>query len=58
MIFWGEFSADATGIVASLLGFKQLCWETQDMCFMELEAFLKDYAKSHPEAELIFRAID
>jgi hypothetical protein len=56
--FDGELSADAAGIVACLFGFNRLCWETRDKHFVELEDYLKDYAKTHPEAEFIFRAID
>ena len=52
--FKGQMSAEAAGIVASLLVFKQLYYQTWDAHLAQLKQCLQDYAVSHPEAELIF----
>ena len=50
--FEGEVSAEAAGIVACLFAFSQQ--EANDEVYDQL----CDYAAEHPEAELIFAAID
>lgn len=67
--FEGEVSADAAGIIATLMILNVLSWKTSEMgdkyaricqLLVERQDALKDYIRiiKHPEANLIFRAID
>ncbi|AJE23485.1 antirestriction protein [Azotobacter chroococcum] len=56
--FNGELSADAAGIVATLFGLCELANRTQADRIIDLYYLLRDYAGEHPEAGLIFAAID
>lgn len=60
--FEGEFSADAAGILATLFALDQLAKEQQGSHLGDLLAdryrHLRNFAKTHPEAIEIFRAID
>ena len=60
--FNGEMSADAAGIVATLFAVGQLAAEVHGTDAGDTLAdhyhALRDFAKTHPEAGLIFRAID
>lgn len=60
--FAGEMSADAAGIVATLFALCQLTSEagqTDDgAALADRYHFLRDFAAYHPEAALIYRAID
>lgn len=57
-LFEGELSADSAGIVATLFALNQLTWETEHPKFVDLYRCLQAFAAEHPEAGLIFRAID
>ena len=58
----GELSADAAGIVATLFTLGQLAADNQgtDVADVLIDRyhFLRDFARDHPEAAEIFRAID
>lgn len=67
--FEGEVSADAAGIIATLMILNALSWKASEMgeryvracqLLVERQDALKDYISiiKHPEAHLIFRAID
>ncbi|PXV70873.1 antirestriction protein [Pantoea sp. PNA 03-3] len=63
--FEGELSAEATGIVLTLFTLNHLIWHAHDegyahICNMLItqQERLKLYADQHPEAGLIYRAID
>lgn len=67
--FDGEVSADAAGIIATLMILNALSWQASGMgpkyartcqLLIERQDALKDYISiiKHPEAHLIFRAID
>lgn len=67
--FEAEVSADATGIIATLMILNALSWKASEMgpkyartcqLLIERQDALKDYISiiKHPEAHLIFRAID
>ena len=60
--FEGELSADGAGIVATLFALCQLAAENEDNDFGELMAKryhqLREFVGQHPEAALIYRAID
>jgi len=56
--FEGELSADAAGIVASLFVLCHLANLTEEDRVIELYWGLRDYAATHQESNLIFRAID
>ena len=67
--FDSEVSADAAGIIATLMILNALSWKTSEMgakyartcqLLIERQDALKDYISiiNHPEAHLIFRAID
>lgn len=63
--FEGEMSADAAGIVLTIFTLNHLAWhayerECQHVCdkLITQQERLKMYADQHPEAGLIFRAID
>lgn len=60
--FDGRMSADAAGVVATLFALDQLAGELPDSEARDnlIDHFhsLRDYAKKHAEAHLIFRAID
>jgi hypothetical protein len=56
--FDGEMSCDAAGIVACLMAFNALAWQTREAHFGELFYQLRDFATQHAEAASIFAAID
>jgi hypothetical protein len=56
--FTGEASAEAAGIIATLYALNQLANETGDDALIERYYALRDFARGHAEAELIFAAID
>jgi hypothetical protein len=56
--FDGEMSCDAAGIVACLMAFNALAWQTRAAHFGELFYQLRDFAAQHAEATSIFAAID
>lgn len=56
--FEGEVSADAAGIITCLYVWNRLACDTEDDHFIELYHALLDYARQHPEATQIRRAID
>jgi hypothetical protein len=56
--FDGTMSCDAAGIVACLLAFNALAWQTCEAHFGELFYQLRDFAAQHAEAASIFAAID
>jgi hypothetical protein len=56
--FDGEMSGDAAGIVACLMAFNALAWQTREAHFGQLFYHLRDFATQHAEAALIFGAID
>jgi hypothetical protein len=57
--FAAEMSADAAGIVACLFAFCDLARDEIDgERFVDLYHMLRDYVGDHPEARLIYRAID
>lgn len=57
--FDGEISADAAGIVTTIFALDYLANRTNNYRYVDLMDSLKDYAfKYHPEAGLIYRAID
>lgn len=56
--FDGELSADAAGIVATMYALSTLaCMTEEDFLIEQLHA-LRDYVEGHPEARLIYAAID
>jgi hypothetical protein len=56
--FSGSLSQDAAGIVASLFALNHLCNSTEQPAHVDLYFHLRDFAGDHPEAGLIFDAID
>jgi hypothetical protein len=57
----GEVSADAFGIIVTLFVYGSLCWIDNEALrekFSEHYHQLRNFAKDHPEAGAIFRAID
>ena len=56
--FDGDMSCDAAGIVACLMAFNALAWQTREAHFGELFYHLRDFAAQHVEAASIFAAID
>jgi hypothetical protein len=56
--FSGEVSAQAAGIVACLVAYNRLCWETQTDQDINRFHALRDFALEHEEAPLIMAAID
>lgn len=56
--FDGELSAEATGIVASLVGINRACWSYKDQMLIDRFYALREFALDHPEASLIMAAID
>ena len=56
--FRGLLSADAAGITVCLFAFSHLSFEFTTDVFARPYHLLRDYAKDHPEAGLIFAAID
>jgi hypothetical protein len=56
--FDGDMSADAAGIVACLMAFNTLLWQTREERFERLFYCLREFAGEHPEASAIFAAID
>jgi hypothetical protein len=56
--FDGEVSADAAGIIATLMALNQLSWQTRGDHYIRLFYLLRDFATEHPESALILRAID
>jgi len=60
--FSGEMSADAAGIVATLFALGQLAAEAEGTdagdVLIDRYHFLRDFAKTHAEAGVIFAAID
>lgn len=55
--FSGVMSADAAGIVACLFAYSALSFHNCEEC-ADMYHRLLDYAELHPEADLIFSAID
>jgi hypothetical protein len=53
-----EMSTDAAGIVATMFALCQLANERQDEAIINRYYALRMFALDHPEAHLIFRAID
>ena len=56
--FRGRLSSDATGITVCLFAFSHLSFEYRTDIFTHHYHWLLEYAKDHPEAGLIFAAID
>ncbi len=56
--FDGMVSADAAGIIATLMALNQLSWKTRDAHCIHLFYLLREYALDHAESGLILRAID
>lgn len=56
--FDGEMSADAAGVVATLFAVNHLAHETRDDRIIDLYCLLFEFARRHPEANVITRAID
>lgn len=56
--FRGRLSSDATGITVCLFAFSHLSFEYRTDIFTQHYHWLLEYAKDHPEAGLIFAAID
>ena len=56
--FDGTLSADAAGITACLFAFSHLSFRIRDPLVSEHFHLLRDFAAGHPEAALIFAAID
>jgi len=56
--FRGEMSTDAAGIVATLFALSHLSFAQRDERIAYHYHWLRDFAASHPEASLIFQAID
>jgi hypothetical protein len=56
--FDGTVSADAAGIIATLMALNQLSWRTRDARCIHLFYLLREYALDHAESSLILRAID
>lgn len=54
----GTVSADAAGLIATLMAANKMAWATRDERFTDLFYGLRDYASQHKEAGQIFRAID
>jgi hypothetical protein len=55
--FDGEMSCDAAGIVACLMAFNALAWQTREAHFGVLFYQLRDFAAQHAEAASILAAI-
>ena len=56
--FKGRMSADAAGITACLFSFSELSLEYRAQIFARHFHWLRDFASDHPEAGVIFQAID
>lgn len=56
--FQGRMSADAAGITVCLFAFSYLSFEYTTEVFSRHFHWLRDFAMDHPEAGLIFEAID
>ena len=56
--FDGGMSCDAAGIVACLMAFNALAWQTREAHFGELFYHLREFAAQHVEAVSIFAAMD
>ncbi|MFP3554089.1 antirestriction protein [Paraburkholderia sp. SIMBA_049] len=56
--FDGEMSCDAAGIVACMMAFNALAWQTREARFGGLFYQLSAFAAQHAEAASIFAAID
>lgn len=56
--FEGELSAEAAGIVATLYALNTLANQTGDESLIDRYYALREFAKGHAEADLIFAAID
>jgi hypothetical protein len=56
--FEGEVSANAAGIIATLMALNALVWKTEDQALAESFYRLRDYALQHRESRSILRAID
>jgi Antirestriction protein len=56
--FDGGMSCDAAGIVACMMAFNALAWQTREAHFGELFYQLSAFAAQHTEAASIFAAID
>lgn len=56
--FQGRMSADAVGITACLFTFSRLSFECATDIFAKHFHCLRDFALDHPDADMIFEAID
>jgi hypothetical protein len=56
--FDAEMSANGAGLVAVLFALCQLANETEEDRFIQLYHQVRDYVAFHPEARLVYRAID
>ena len=56
--FSGELTANGAGLVAVLFALCQLANETEEDHLIELYHQVREYVAFHPEARLIYRAID
>lgn len=57
--FDGEVSAEAAGIIVSILAYTGIIEESKNPGFLiGQQDLLKNYAQTHPESSLIFQAID
>lgn len=56
--FEGDVSADAAGIIATLMALNQLCWDSRSDRHIRLFYLLRGFALEHAESGLILGAID
>lgn len=56
--FDGDLTPDAAGIVACLMAFSHLSFQSDDSRLVLVFHALRDFAAEHKEAKLIFAAID
>ena len=56
--FSGHMSADAAGITVCLFAFSHLSFECEGSMFAEHFHWLREFSLTHPEASVIFSAID
>lgn len=56
--FSGHMSADAAGITVCLFAFSHLSFECSGPMFAEHFHWLREFSLNHPEASVIFAAID
>lgn len=56
--FQGRMSSDAAGIAVCLFTFSQLSFEYPTDNFAKHFHWLREFARNHPEARIIFQAVD